>query len=106
MINNTEKLTFKHFITRTSYIFLILILFFSLIPPKASLAQAPEVIEDEEGSASDTGPNTGSSGIATADPDGPHSKYDWPVEWSQMAHLLSSYQNYDYGTIEYAYFHQ
>lgn len=49
---------------------------------------------------------TGSNGKATADPDGPHSKYDWPVEWSQMAHLLSSYQNYHDDNIDYAYFHQ
>lgn len=49
-------------------------------------------------------PNTGSAGIAWADPDGPHSTYTWPHEFAQMGHLISSYQNY-YENPIYAYFH-
>ena len=51
-------------------------------------------------------PNTGSAGIAWADPDGPHSTYTWPHEFAQMGHLISSYQNYDYNQDpREAYFH-
>lgn len=51
----------------------------------------------------DDGLNTGSAGIATADPDAPHSSYTWPFVWNQMGHLNSSYQGY--GSLDSAYFH-
>lgn len=51
----------------------------------------------------DNGLNTGSAGIATADPDAPHSSYTWPFVWNQMGHLNSSYQGY--GSLDSAYFH-
>ncbi len=89
----------KSFIQRAAYLAIILMLIISIIPTKMTHAHAI------------TAPKraklfTDSDGIATADPDGPHSKYDWPVEWSQMAHLLSSYQNYSEDNIDYAYFHR
>ncbi len=45
-----------------------------------------------------------SFGIAWADPDGPHSVYDWPYDWDQMGLVIQSYQNYSSG-ISSAYFH-
>ena len=47
---------------------------------------------------------TGSAGLATADPDGEHSVYSWPFALEQMGHLLSSYQLYS-GNLDDAYFH-
>lgn len=52
---------------------------------------------------SDSYPNTGSAGKAWANPDGPHSTYDWPLEFSRMGHTLPSYQRY--GNLNDAYFH-
>ena len=34
-----------------------------------------------------------SFGIATADPDGPHSTYDWPFTFVQMGHAIQSYRD-------------
>ncbi len=48
-------------------------------------------------------PNTGSAGKAWADPEGPHSTYDWPLEFARMGHTLPSYQRY--GSLDGAYFH-
>ena len=48
-------------------------------------------------------PNTGSAGKAWADPEGPHSTYDWPHEFARMGHTLPSYQRY--GSLDGAYFH-
>ncbi len=67
--------------------------------PTIQIADTPPVLMDGENH-----PNTGSAGIAWADPDGPHSTYDWPHEFAQMGHLISSYQNY-YENPIYAYFH-
>ena len=47
---------------------------------------------------------TGSAGLATADPDGEHSVYSWPFALEQMGHSLSSYQLYS-GNLDDAYFH-
>jgi len=72
------------------------------IIPKASLAapvfppQDPEQIESSI--------QTGSAGIATGDPDGPHSRYGWPFTIQQVGHLNSSYQLYS-SALNDAYFH-
>lgn len=50
------------------------------------------------------GVNTGSAGIATGNPDGPHSRYGWPFPIDQMGHLNSSYQLYSDNYND-AYFH-
>jgi subtilisin-like proprotein convertase family protein len=47
----------------------------------------------DEGRQAATAP-TNSAGIATADPNGGHAVYDWPIAWNQMGHLFQSYQNY------------
>jgi subtilisin-like proprotein convertase family protein len=81
---------------------LILSLLLSPLKATTTLALAADIKQPETGQG-DYGLNTGSAGIATADPDGPHSTYDWPFEWDQMGHLLSSYQGY--GSLDSAYFH-
>jgi len=57
--------------------------------PTIQIADTPPVLMDGE-----IRPNTGSAGIAWADPDGPHSTYDWPLAFSRMGHTLPSYQCY------------
>lgn len=66
--------------------------------PTLQTADTPPVQTDSENR-----PNTGSAGIAWADPDGPHSTYDWPLDFSRMGHTLPSYQRY--GNLSSAYFH-
>jgi len=66
--------------------------------PTTQTADTPPVQTDNENR-----PNTGSAGIAWADPDGPHATYDWPLDFSRMGHTLPSYQCY--GNLSSAYFH-
>lgn len=82
---------------------LILSLLIGLVQPTSTHAQKLDIQFSEARSSGDVGLNTGSAGIATADPDAPHATYDWPFVWDQMGHLLSSYQGY--GSLDSAYFH-
>lgn len=85
-----------------SILALLLFLSFSMKPLHSILAapiappQDPELVEASI--------QTGSAGIATGDPDGPHSRYGWPFAIEQVGHLDSSYQLYD-DDINQAYFH-
>ena len=83
------------------FVFIFSILF-SVMSPGTALAVAPDIIL-QEAHHTDNSLNTGSAGIATGDPDAPHTSYDWPFEWHQMGHLNSSYQGY--GALNSAYFH-
>jgi hypothetical protein len=47
---------------------------------------------------------TNSAGIASADPNGAHSFYSWPIVMNQMGHLIQSFQNYG-STAADSYFH-
>lgn len=58
---------------------LILSLLLSPLHPQTTLVLAADIKQPETGQG-DYGLNTDSAGIATADPDGPHSTYDWPFE--------------------------
>ena len=72
-----------------------------LIPLKA---QATPVVPPENPELIEASIQTGSAGIATGDPDGPHSRYSWPFAIDQVGHLDSSYQLYSEDTND-AYFH-
>lgn len=72
------------------------------IIPKASLAAPVTPPQDPEQIESSI--QTGSAGIATGDPDGPHSRYGWPFTIQQVGHLNSSYQLYS-SALNDAYFH-
>ncbi len=61
------------------------------------------VTADQIGITAATTP-TNSAGIATADPNGAHAVYAWPMVFNQMGHLMESYQNYG-SSASGAYFH-
>ena len=92
----------------------VLIVLSLLLNSLVSAAQArtdepPEEYRGEpvllsEGSVGNVGIQEESFGIAWANPNGEHSKYDWPFTFVQMGHAIQSYQNYSSGTSS-AYFH-
>jgi hypothetical protein len=77
--------------------------------PRAVQVQKGGVQTGEAQTSSDVTPYaasapTLSAGIATADPNGAHAVYAWPIVMNQMGHLIQSYQNYG-STAADAYFH-
>ncbi len=67
-------------------------------------AQAAPVVPPQDPEQIEAQIQTGSAGIATGDPEGPHSRYSWPFSIDQVGHLDSSYQLYSGDTND-AYFH-
>ena len=63
--------------------------FFLPNPVQAEPTNPPQNLEQVEAAI-----QTGSVGIATGNPNGPHSRYGWPFTIDQMGHLDSSYQLY------------
>jgi subtilisin-like proprotein convertase family protein len=68
-------------------------------PTQAAPVVPPQNLEQIENQI-----QTGSAGIATGDPDGPHARYGWPFTVDQVGHLDSSYQLYS-SDLNDAYFH-
>ena len=73
--------------------------FFLPNPVQAEPTNPPQNLEQVEAAI-----QTGSVGIATGNPNGPHSRYGWPFTIDQMGHLDSSYQLYS-SSLSDAYFH-
>ncbi len=94
--------------------FLLLTILVAGLPGGRTLAQEGEPPEEprlnvQDQSAQGIGingltPPTGSAGIATANPNGAHAVYAWPIVFNQMGHLMESYQNYGSDSTG-AYFH-
>ena len=92
----------------------LMVMIFSLLSGNLiTIAQArsEDYLEDYRGHSSAnqsiaaiTATREASFGIATGDPNGPHSQYAWPFTVDQMGHVIQSYQNYSSG-ISQAYFH-
>ena len=109
---NTNRIM-KDIVFRGVVFLMVLSLLFSGTGNKLAMAQTsvppeePRITQEDksqEGSQISGVPDTGSAGIATGNPNGPHSVYAWPFDVVQMGHVIQSYQNYSSGTSA-AYFH-
>ena len=92
-------------------ILLILLAFLFSMAATTALAQENGIAPEEPRAArlggvqpyAATAP-TNSAGIASADPNGAHSVYGWPIVFNQMGHLIQSFQNYGSSAAD-SYFH-
>ncbi len=91
----------KHRSIFVSLVFVLILEVCLLFPSAAQAAPVAPPLDSEQIEASI---QTGSAGIATGDPDGPHSRYGWPFAIDQVGHLDSSYQLYS-DNLNDAYFH-
>jgi len=91
-----------HPFKKSIHLIFLFVLSVSLLLPGA--AQAAEITPPPSLEQIEAVIQTGSAGIATADPNASHSRYGWPFAIEQMGHLNSSYQLYS-SNLSDAYFH-